>query len=118
MKFKLLLFILSNKLKQAEKKNPVFREFIKHKDVKVTMKTADGRMGRAFIIKDGTVKSSGDLADADAAFVWVDGNTAFDVMSAGDDEAFIAAMTEKKLIAEGDFKAFVWFLSALGKMAA
>ncbi len=118
MKFKLLLFILSNKLRQAEKKNPVFKEFIKHKDVKVTMKTADGRMGRAFIIKNGSVKSSGNLAGADAAFVWVDGNTAFAVMSAGDDEAFIAAMTEKKLIAEGDFKEFIWFLSALGKMAA
>ena len=119
MKFKLLLFILSQKMKKAAKSNPVFKAFIKGKNVKVIMKTADGRAGRAYIVNEGTVKSSTrDLANANAAFVWSDGNTAFNIMASGDDEAFIAAMTEKKLQSEGDFKEFIWFLTALGKMSA
>jgi len=119
MKFKLLLFILSQKMKKAAKSNPVFKAFIKGKNVKVIMKTADGKAGRAYIVKEGKVDSNTrDLAGADAAFVWSDGNTALNVMASGNDEAFIAAMTEKKLQSEGDFKEFIWFLTALGKMSA
>lgn len=117
MKFTLLLFIVSQKLKKAAKSNPVFQDFIKDKNTKVVMKTADGRQGRAFIMRNGIIDSSTrDLSHADAAFVWSDGNTAFKVMSSGDDEAFVAAMTEKKLQSEGNFKEFIWFLTALGKM--
>jgi predicted heme/steroid binding protein len=118
MKFKLLLFILSQKLKKAAKSNLAFKAFIKGKDVKVIMKTADGRQGRAYIVRNGKIDSSTrDFSNADAAFVWSDGNTAFKVMSAGDDEAIIAAMTDKTLQAEGNFKEFIWFLTALGKMS-
>lgn len=118
MKFKLLLFILGQKLKAAAKKNPAFKQFIKGKKVKVVMKTADNRQGRAFIVGNGKIVSSTrDLSNADAAMVWSDGDTAFKVMSSGDDEAFVAAMTEKKLQSEGDYKEFIWFLTALGKMS-
>lgn len=118
MKFKLLLFILSQKLKKAAKSVPAFKDFIKGKDVKVLMKTADGKQGRAFTLQNGTISSSSsDFSNADAAFVWSDGDTAFKTMSAGDDEAIIAAMTEKKLWSEGNYKDFIWFLTALGKMS-
>ena len=118
MKFKLLLLILSFKLKKAAKNVPAFKEFIKSKNVKVLMKTADGKQGRAFILRNGTINSkSGDFSNADAAFVWSDGGTAFKVMSSGDDESFIAAMTEKKLWSEGNYKEFIWFLTALSKMS-
>lgn len=119
MKFKLLLLILGSKLKKAAKSNPVFKEYIKGKNVKVSMKTANGKQGRLFIVRDGKIASSArDFSNADAAFVWSDGNTAFNVMSSGDDEAIIAAMTEKKLQSEGNYKEFIWFLTALGKMSA
>lgn len=118
MKFKLLLFILSFKLKKAAKSTHAFKEFIKGKYVKVLMKTADGKQGRAFILRDGTINSSSrNFSNADAVFVWSDGDTAFKVMSSGDDESFIAAMTEKKLWSEGNYKDFIWFLTALGKMS-
>lgn len=118
MKFKLLLFILSRKLKKASKSIPAFKDFIKNKNVKVLMKTADGKQGRAFILRNGTVNSSSsDFSNADTAFVWSDGDTAFKVLSCGNDEAIIASMTEKKLWSEGNYKDFIWFLTALGKMS-
>ena len=118
MKFKLLLLILGQKLKKAAKSTPAFKDFIKGKNVKVLMKTANGKQGRAFILRDGIINSSSsDFSNADAAFVWSDGDTAFKVMSAGDDEAIIAALTEKKLWSEGNYKDFIWFLTALGKMS-
>ncbi len=119
MKFKLLLFILGQKMKRAAKKNDAFRNFIRGKNIRIVMKTADGRQGKAFIMADGGVRTSArDLARADAALVWCDGGTAFNVLSSWDDEAIIAAMTEKKLQSEGDYREFIWFLTALGKLAA
>ncbi len=119
MKFKLLLFMLGLKMKSAAKNNQAFRNFIKGKNLRIVMKTADGRQGKAFIIEDGRVRTSPmNSAPADAAFLWCDGGTAFSVMSSGDDEAFIAALTEKKLQSEGNYKDFIWFLTALGKMSA
>ncbi len=50
--------------------------------------------------------------------LWCDGDTAFSVLSSGDDEAIIAAMTEKKLQSEGNYREFIWFLTALGKLSA
>ena len=92
--------------------------YIKGKNIKIIMKTADSGKGRAFIIRDGIVDtSSRDLSHGDASLVWCDGNTAFSVLSSGDDEAIIAAMTEKKLQSEGNFKKFIWFLTAIGKLS-
>lgn len=117
MKFRLLLFILGQKLKKAAQKNDSFRKFIKGKNVRIVMKTAAGQ-GKAFIIQDGSIStSSKDLARADAALIWCDGNTAFSVLSSGDDEAIIAALTEKKLQSEGNYKDFMWFLTALSKLS-
>jgi len=116
VKFRLLLFILGQKLKKAAKKNDSFRKFIKGKNIRIVMKTTAGQ-GKAFIIQNGSVSTSKDLAQADAALIWSDGNTAFSVLSSGDDEAIIAALTEKKLQSEGNYKDFIWFLTALGKLS-
>jgi hypothetical protein len=117
MKFTLLLFILSQKLKKAAKNNTAFMNYIKGKNIRIVMKTAGGQ-GKAFIIQNGSVRtSSRDLAKADAALIWCDGNTAFSVMSSGDDEAIISSMTEKKLQSEGNYKEFIWFLTALSKLS-
>jgi len=65
MKFKLLLLILGQKLKKAARSTPAFKEFIKGKNVKILMKTADGKQGRAFILRDGTINaSSADFSNA------------------------------------------------------
>lgn len=117
MKFTLLLFILNKKMQKASRKNEAFRKFIRGKNVRIVMKIAGGK-GRAFIIQDGAVRSSSkNIEQADASLVWSDGNTAFSVMSSGDDEALIAALTEKKLQSEGNYKEFMWFLTALSKLS-
>jgi hypothetical protein len=119
MKFSLLLFLLSVKLSRASRKNPVFKEFIKGKSLKAMIKTADNRRGRLYIFDRGAVSSiSGTGNDADCALVWSDPETAFKVMTSGDEEASLAALTERKLIIEGNYKDFAWFSRALSKMTA
>ena len=116
MKFKLLLYLLSGKLKAASKKNHAFKEFIRGKTLKALIKTADNKAGRLFIFNRGEVSSVPGIHDADCALVWSDPGTAFKVMTSGNEEASLAALTEKKLIVEGNYKDFAWFSKALSKM--
>ncbi|MBI5592636.1 MAG: hypothetical protein HY881_19390 [Deltaproteobacteria bacterium] len=117
MKFQLLLFILYKKLVRAASGNDRFQNFIKNKQLKFTIKTSSGAQGRQFIFDNGKISSSSNIrTGCDAAMVWCDGNTAFKVMASGNDEASVAALTEKKLLAEGSFKEFMWFSRALDIM--
>ncbi|MBU3917885.1 hypothetical protein KKA14_20350 [bacterium] len=117
MKFNLLLFILYRKLIKASKKDASFKKFIKDKLLKVSVKTADGNKGRMYVFDKGRISSiRGSRNESDAAMVWSDADTAFKVMSSTNDEASVAALTEKKLEIEGDFKEFMWFTRALDIM--
>ena len=117
MKFQLLLFILYKKLARAAAGNDRFRNFIKNNQLKFNIKTSSGAQGRQFIFDNGKISSSSNInTGCDAAMVWCDGNTAFKVMASGNDEASVAALTEKKLVAEGSFKEFMWFSRALDIM--
>ncbi len=118
MKFYLLLFILARKMCRAAEKNPAFKTFIRGKDLKFTIKTRSGEKGRKYIFNNGKVTSDRDLSDCRAAMVWCDGETAFTTMASGNDEAIVAALTEKKLTVEGNFKEFMWFARALELMTA
>lgn len=95
MKFYLLLFILARKMGRAAKKNPAFRHFIRGKELKFTIRTRSGGKGRKYIFNNGTISSDTDLDDCRAAMVWCDGETAFKTMASGNDEAIVAALTEK-----------------------
>jgi hypothetical protein len=117
MKFQLLLFILYKKLAKAAAGNDRFQNFIRNKQLKFVIRTRSGAQGRLFIFENGKISSSSNIrAGCDAAMVWCDGNTAFKVMASGNEEASVAALTEKKLLAEGDFKEFMWFSRALDIM--
>jgi predicted sulfurtransferase len=119
MKFKLLLLILSNKLKKAAKKNQAFKDFIRNKELKVGIRTPKNGQGRVYVFNQGIVSSvSGTGEKTDVAMVWCDADTAFKVMSNSNEEASLAAMTEKKLVIDGNFKEFMWFSTALSKMMA
>lgn len=117
MKFNLLLFILYVKLKQAAKKNARFIKFIKDKHLQFGIKTADGKSGRLYIFSNGAITSrSGSPTKSDSAMVWADADTAFKIMSSTNEEASVAALTEKKLVVEGDLKEFMWFSRAIDIM--
>jgi hypothetical protein len=94
MRFTLLLFILSILLKWASKRNLAFRKYIGSiHQVKIMIKTADGKRGRVFVFDQGQVNSrSGAKHLYDAAIIWSDAITAFKVMTSRSDEAqFMAA---------------------------
>ena len=117
MKFKLLLFILYTKLKQAAKKNDRFMKFIQDKQLQFNIKTADGKTGRQYLVSNGKVSSRSGLAEkTDFNMVWSDADTAFQVMSSTNEEASVAALTEKKLQVEGDLREFMWFSRAVDIM--
>ena len=115
--FKLLLFIISKKLEGAAKKNPAFKEFIKDKQLKAHIKTADNKSGRLYIFDSGKISSrSGIHNDADFSMVWRDAATGFKTMSSTNEEAAVAELTEQGLIIEGNFKGFAWFSRSLDIM--
>ncbi len=117
MKFSLLLFVLRLKLSWAAKNNDSFKKFIKDKCLSFGIKTLDGSRGRLFMFNKGSISSrAGNPEKPDSAMVWFDANTGFTVMASGNDEAAVAALTEKKLVVEGDFKEFMWFSRALDIM--
>ncbi len=114
MKFQLLLYILAWKLKRVAKKDPRFRHFIESKKLALAIRAESSGKGRCFLFDNGRVSSTANLGAACAcAMVWNDEATACSVMASSDDEAAVAALTEKKLKIEGSFKEFKWFSRAL-----
>jgi hypothetical protein len=94
MRFTALLFILYQILRWASKRNKAFRSYIGTiHEVKIMIKTADGKRGRVFIFDQGRVRSkSGARHPYNAAIVWSDAKTGFKVMSSqSDEEQFRAA---------------------------
>ncbi len=116
MKFKILLFLLSATLKSASKKNHDFINYIRDRTLRAQIKTADNRQGRLYLFSGGTVSSIPGVHEADFAMVWSDPDTAFKVMTSGNEEASLAALTEEKLLVEGNYKDFAWFSRALSIM--
>lgn len=117
MKLNFLLFILYAKLKMATRNNARFIKFIKDKKLQFTIKTADGKSGRGYHFSNGKITSrSGASPVSDFTMVWSDASTGFNVMSSNNEEASVAALTEKKLQVEGDLKEFMWFSRAIDIM--
>jgi len=111
MKFILLLFVLAQKLKAASKKNNAYRKHLGIMQIKVLIKTADGKSGRLFIFDKGDFSSvSGVHHQSDVALIWADAGTAFKVMTSktGDADTFRAA-AEGKVRVEGMVPYLQWF---------
>ena len=110
MKLRLLLFILYQKLKKAANKNAAYRSFLGGMQVKIMIKTADGKHGRLFIFDRGNLSTlTGGVHPYDAALVWSDSRTAFNVMSSGSDEQTFLAATKGNLKIDGMAAYIQWF---------
>ncbi len=94
MRFTILLFMLHKVLQWASKRKPAYRNYIGSiHQVKIMIKTADGKRGRLFIFDQGKVLTRGGANHPyDAAIVWADAKTGYRVMaSKSDGEQFKAA---------------------------
>jgi hypothetical protein len=110
MKLRLLLFILYQKLKKAAKKNPAYRSFLANMQVKIMIKTADGKYGRLFIFDRGKLSTlAGGTHPYEAAIIWSDPDTAFKVLSSRSDEQTFKAAAEGKLKVDGMVAYVQWF---------
>jgi hypothetical protein len=111
MRFSALLFILSQILKWAAKLKPAYRNYIGSiHQVKIMIKTADGKRGRLFIFDKGTVSSKGGANHPyDAAIVWSDASTGFKVMASQSDEKQFYAAAEGKMKLDGMAFFAQWF---------
>lgn len=117
MRFSLLLFVLMKKLKKAAKKYPDFKNKLKEKNYTLVIKTADGTRGRFFTFTDGDIVSkSGDHPAAELSLVWKDASTAYKVMSAGSDKAFMGALQDGSLKLQGDGNLALVFTGAVKEM--
>lgn len=110
MKLRLLLFILYQKLSRAAAKNAAYRSFLGGMQVKIMIRTADGKHGRLFIFDRGKVSSlAGGTHASDAALVWSDADTAFKVLKSGSDEATFFAAAKGQLKIDGMAAYIQWF---------
>jgi hypothetical protein len=111
MKFRLLLFILAQKLKAAAIKNAAYKKHLGIMQIKVLINTSDGKTGRLFVFDRGSFSSlSGAYHRYDVALTWADPDTAFRVMTSktGDADTFRAA-AEGKVRIDGMVPYLQWF---------
>ncbi|MCX8125496.1 MAG: hypothetical protein N3F66_15220, partial [Spirochaetes bacterium] len=100
MRFALLLRILGLALKVASNRNDAFKRYIGTVDVKIAIKTKNNK-GRTFIFNKGKVSSTRRLGHYDAALVFSDAKTAFNVLKAGTQQASFYAAASGRLHVEG-----------------
>jgi hypothetical protein len=116
MRFQLLLFIIYRLLKRASTRNRSMINYIGGiKDLRIMIKTADGKIGRLFVFREGEVSSiSGGGHEYDAAIVWSDPKTAFRTMTAkNSDEAAFLAAAEGRMKVDGMVYFIQWFGDAM-----
>jgi hypothetical protein len=110
MRFSLLLFALYCMIKFGSKWNTRFKMYIKSTDVRVLIRTADGKRARLFIFQKGKVSSTtGNVKDFDVALIWKDAGTGFSVMTDKRKDASFKAAAEGKLRVEGMSVYAQWF---------
>ena len=111
MRFNVLLFFLYQILKWASKYNGAYHNYIGSiHEVKIMIKTADGKRGRLFIFDRGTVRSRGGAKQKyDAAIVWSDAKTGFRVMASQKDEEQFKAAAAGKMKLDGMAFFAQWF---------
>jgi len=111
MKFTALLFALYQVLRLASKMKPAFRSYISTiHQVKIMIKTADGKYGRLFIFDQGAVSSkAGANHPYDAAIVWSDAATGFKVMASKSDAEQFQAAADGKMKLDGMAFFAQWF---------
>ncbi len=114
MIFTILMNLISLMIKINMKRDKYLKRMISHKDLRVVMKTKDGKRGKRFIMVDGEFSTDNVLDDYDLAYTWKDGNTAFKAFTSNDMTALHKAIANWDLEQDGDESFSVWFPIFLG----
>ena len=115
MRLKLLLLGLYGLLWFSSKTNASFKKFIGKAQVRLMIRTEDGRHARLFVFDRGKITTAaGPDHHCDAALVWKDAQTAVSVMLKQNMEAIFYAAAEGKLTIEGMPVYAQWFDAAMG----
>ncbi|MEJ5362717.1 MAG: hypothetical protein WHV26_11710 [Spirochaetota bacterium] len=112
MRFALLLKALAVILHIASKHNEDFKRFIGTVSIKIAIKTKNNK-GRTFIFNNGTVSSTRSLKQYDAALVFSDTKTGFNVLKEGTQDASFYAAATGNLYVEGMAFFIQWFNDAV-----
>jgi hypothetical protein len=110
LKFKFLLWALTQLLKKKVKNNPACARYIMGKELEFQIKTRNG-IGRHFNIRGGKVSSVAGLTQSPQfTMTFRDAAKGFAILSAKDSkEAFLAALHTEDLVLSGDFVEVMWF---------
>ncbi len=110
LKFKFLLWAFTQLLKRQINHNPACARYVEGKHLVFQIRTDSG-VGRHYVIRDGTIRSSAGLATAPQfTLAFKDASKGFAILSAKDGQAaFLRGLGSKDLTISGDFLEVMWF---------
>lgn len=110
LKFKFLLWMLTQLLKRQIKHNADCARYVAGKNLVFQIRTEAG-VGRTFFIRDGAIRSVAGLVDRPRfTFSFKDTGKGFATLSAKNSQAaFLRALGNQDLTIHGDFLEVMWF---------
>ncbi len=124
MLFRIILWIISIRVRWLSRRNKAFRYAIKDKQIVLQFTSLDGKAKRFFEFNNGAfsskskyhkkhslAKTKGILGERIAILAFESAASAVKILIEGmkDEEALLRAIQQQKLIIEGDFTLFMWF---------
>jgi hypothetical protein len=109
MRFSLLLWLITVKLKGAIKKNTSLQKMISIKNLMFVIKTQDNKRGKRYIFKNGSFTADDVLSEYDMALVWRDYATAFKTLISSDETALQRAINNWDVKLDGNTNLLTWF---------
>jgi hypothetical protein len=113
MRFSLLLWFITVKLKGAIKKNRSLQKMISIKNLMFVIKTKDNKLGKRYIFKNGSFTADNVLTEYDLALVWRNYATGFKTLISSDDTALQKAINNWELKLDGNTNLLTWFGTVL-----
>ncbi len=116
MRFWIVLLILGWRLRWLAKNNDAFKEKLENKDFVLQFRTASGRVGRFFVVRNEQIKSCGGIdSAADLCLSFKDAAFAFETIkqAAKDKTVFMQGIAKQDIIVTGDEQQMMWFMSIM-----
>lgn len=118
LKFRFLLYMIVILLKRTARKHPVFRDYLKKKNLTAQIKVMDNSVGRYFTFENGQIKSRGEIhPDPDVGMAFSDSKLACRLlMPSRKPLELVDAMKNFRLTLDGPDELSSWFMEALNQI--